>query len=139
MIDIESYVYTQVRNAILGAYSNVDVSNEYTDNPAQFPHVSFEMSDNTTDVGSMTAEDREFASLQTFTANIYTTSNTRKSDAKRIASVVDNTMSALGFRRSLYLRTPNMDRNVYRLTIRYMGIVSRGYDGGEKHFKITAR
>ena len=37
MIDIEAYVYTQVRNALVGAYQNIDVTNEYTDNPDAFP------------------------------------------------------------------------------------------------------
>ena len=99
MIDIENAVYTQVRNAIKDVFSNVDISNEYTDNPASFPHVSFEMSDNAVHAPSMTANCREFAANQTFTANVYTTSAQRKSDAKAIADVIDGVMSGLGFRR----------------------------------------
>lgn len=139
MIDIENYIYTYVRSALLAEFANVDVSSEYTENPAVFPHVCIEMSDNTTHAESMTAQQREFAAEQTFTVNIYTVSQTRKSDAKKIAAVVDSSLSTLGFRRAMYLRTPNIDRNIYRLTMRYNGIVSVGYDGNENHFKITAR
>ena len=87
----------------------------------------------------MTAQEREFASEQTFTVNIFTVSETPKSDAKAIAQNVDGTMKTLGFRRAMYLRTPNVDRNIYRLTLRYSGLVSMGYDGEERHFNISAR
>lgn len=139
MIDLENYVYSHVRSDILSAFTNVDCSSEYTENPASFPHVCIEMSDNTTHAESMTAQQREFAAEQTFTVNIFTISPTRKSDAKAIAAVVDSSLSTLGFRRAMYLRTPNIDRNIYRLTLRYNGIVSVGYDGNENHYKITAR
>lgn len=139
MIDLENYIYTYVRSDLLNAFSKIDISSEYTENPASFPHVCIEMSDNTTHAESMTAQQREFAAEQTFTVNIFTISPTRKSDAKAIAAVVDSSLSTLGFRRAMYLRTPNIDRNIYRLTLRYNGIVSVGYDGNENHFKITAR
>ena len=139
MIDIENYIYTLVRTDLLGAFTNVDVSSEYTENPASFPHVCIEMSDNTTHAASMTAQQREFAAEQSFTVNIYTNSSKRKTDAKAIASVVDDSLSRIGFRRVMYLRTPNEDRNIYRLTLRYNGLVSVGYDGGDNHFKITSR
>lgn len=138
MIDIESYVFTYVRSDLLASFTNIDVSSEYNDNPAAFPHVCIEMTENTTNAASMTAQQREFASEQTFTVNIYTINATRKSDAKAIASVVDESLSRLGFRRAQFLRTPNADRNIYRLTMRYTGIVSVGYDGNENHFKITS-
>ena len=139
MIDIENYVYTYVRNDLLAVYTNIDISSEYNPNPAAFPHVCIEMSGNTTHADSMTAQQREFAAEQTFTVNIFTISSTRKSEAKAIADVVDESLSRLGFRRAQYLRTPTEDRNIYRLTLRYNGLVSVGYDGGENHFKMTSR
>ena len=138
MIDIESYIYTQVRNAVLASFTNADVSSEYVENPAKFPHICLEMEDDSVMAEYLTAQNREFASLQTFTANIYTNTPTAKSDAKAIAQVVDNAMQGLGFRRALYMRTPNIDRTIYRLTLRYEGIVSQAYDGQAGHFNITA-
>lgn len=139
MIDVENYVYTQVRNAVLAAFSNTDVSSEYTETPAAFPHVCLEMTDNTVISSFMTAEKREFATEQTFTANIFTNTATAKTDAKKLAEIVDRTMSGMGFRRSMYLRTPNIDRTIYRLTLRYTGIVSTAYDEAAGHYNITAR
>lgn len=136
--DIENYVYTQVRNAVLVAFSNADVSSEYVENPAKFPHICLEMTNSTNIAEFMTAQNREFATQQTYTANIYTNTPTAKSDAKAIAVVVDSVMQGLGFRRALYSRTPNIDRTIYRLTLRYEGIVSQAYDGQSKHFNITA-
>lgn len=139
MIDVENYVYTQVRNAIKAEYPSASVSGEYIENPARFPHVSLEMTDSSTDAASMTAQTREFAANQTFTANVYTNTQTAKTDAKALADIVDRVMQNLGFRRSQMLNTPNIDRTIYRLTLRFVGIVSLGYDGEESHYKITAR
>lgn len=138
MIDIESYVFTKVREAVLTEFANADVSSEYVENPAKFPHVCFEMTDNPVLGEYITAQNREFATSPTFTANIYTNTPTAKSDAKAIADVVDHTVQRLGFRRALYMRTPNIDRTIYRLTMRYDGIVSQAYDGNANHFNITA-
>ena len=139
MIDIENYVYTQVRNAVITAFDNANCSSEYVDTPAAFPHVCIEMTENITHSPSMTAECREFASEQTFTVNIFTNTQTAKSDAKKIADTVDEVLSGLGFRRSQYLNTPNIERTIYRLTMRYTGLVSLAYDKAQGHFKITAR
>jgi hypothetical protein len=87
----------------------------------------------------MTAQTREFAANQTFTANVYTNTQTAKTDAKALADIVDRVMQNPGFRRSQMLNTPNIDRTIYRLTLRFVGIVSLGYDGEESHYKITAR
>lgn len=139
MIDIENYVYTEVRNAVLAAFPATDVSSEYVENPAAFPHVCLEMTENSVDSRSMTAQKREFAASQIFTANVYANSSTAKTDAKILADIVDETMQRLGFRRSMYFRTPNEDRTIYRLTMRFNGLVSSGYDGAEGHYKVTAR
>lgn len=139
MNDPENYVYTQVRAAVLEAYPSADTASEYTDTPAQFPFVSCEMTDNSVLARFMTAQNREFASSVTFTVNIFSNSEFPKTQAKDIAEIVDSTMKGMGFRRSLYLRTPNVDRTIYRLTLRYSGIVSAAYDGAEDHFNISAR
>ena len=138
MNDIESYVYTEVRKAVKDAFVNADVSSEYVENPAKFPHVCLEMTNSSVLSSHIVANNREFATSQTYTANIFTNTATAKSDAKAIAEVVDATMRDMGFRRALYLRTPNIDRTIYRLTLRYEGIVSQAYDGADKHFNVTA-
>lgn len=139
MIDIENYVYTQVRGAVLDSYNNVDISSEYVENPAKFPHICLEMTDSAVSARYMTAQDREFATEQAFSVNIFTNTPTAKTDAKKLAEIVDGVMQGLGFRRTLYLRTPNVDRTIYRLTLRYTGIVSLGYDKAQGQYKISAR
>ena len=139
MIDIENYVYTQVRNAVKTAYPNVSVSGEYVENPSSFPHVCLEMSDNATHAASMTAQKREFAAEQTFTANVYTNTPTAKTDAKKLAQIVDETMAGLGFRRAMSMRTPNIEHTIYRMTMRYTGLVATAYDEAQGHYNIIAR
>lgn len=139
MIDIENYVYTQVRAALKEAFATIDTSAEYEETPAAFPHVCAEMTDNTNSVSYMTASKRENVSEVTFTVNIFTNTTTAKSDAKKIAQTVDSVMQGLGFRRSIYLRTPNIDRTIYRLTLRYTGFVYVAFDEAQGHYNITAR
>ena len=139
MIDIENYVYTQVRNAVKAAYPNTSLSGEYIENPSVIPHISVEMSDNVTHVDSMSANNREFAAEQTFTVNIYTNTQTAKTDAKKLLVIVDGVLSGMGFRRSMYLNTPNIDQTIYRLTLRYTGLVATAYDEAQGHYNIIAR
>ena len=139
MIDIESYVYTQVRNAVKAVYPNASLSGEYVENPSSFPHVCVEMSDNVTHVDSMTATKREFAAEQTFTVNIYTNTQTAKTDAKKLLTIVDGVLSGMGFRRAMYLQTPNIEHTIYRLTLRYTGLVATAYDEAQGHYNIIAR
>ena len=139
MIDIENYVYTQVRTAIKSVRPLADVSGTYIDIPSSFPHVSIEETDNASVASTISTSDREYAANVTFTVNIYTNTATAKTDAKEIAAVVNDAFTDLGFVRSMKQEMPNIDRTIYRLILRFQATVWKSADGAADHFNITAR
>jgi len=139
MIDIENYVYTQVRTAIKGAFPLADVSGTYISTPSTFPHVSIEETDSYSLADRISTSDREYAANLTYTVNIYTNTATAKSDAKAIAAVVNDAFTDFGFARSMKQEMPNIDRTIYRLILRFQATAWKSADGAADHFNITAR
>ena len=123
MIDVENRVYTKVSEAIPG----VDM---HSVNPAvieKLPCVAFYELDNFVYTPSITLDNRENHAVITFEANVY---SLKKTEAKEIAEIVDNVMSGMGFVRMVKTVAPNIDRTVYRLTMRWEGVVDTGRDNG---------
>lgn len=139
MIDIENYVYTQVRTAVKAFKPLASVSGTYTDIPPSFPHVSIEETDSYSLADRLSTSDREYAANVTYTVNIYTNTATAKTDAKALAAVVNDAFSDLGFARSMKQEMPNIDRTIYRLIMRFQATVWKSADGADGHFNITAR
>lgn len=139
MIDIENKVYTEVRNDVKAFNSNVSVSGTYTDTPSSFPHVSIEETDNASVASAISTSDREYAANLTYTVNIYTNTRTAKADAKALAAVVSDSFSSMGFNRSMKQELPNIDRTIYRLTLRFQATAWKGISGADGHYNITAR
>ena len=137
MIDIEPRVYTTIRSALKEEFPNINITGKYTDSPAKFPHVSIEETNNAVDASYSSTSDREYAANVTYTVNIYTNTETAKADAKNIAKIVNDTFSVLGFARSLSQPLPNIDRTIYRYTMRFTALVSKAYDGEEGHYNTT--
>lgn len=139
MIDVENKVYTNVREAVKAFNSSVNVSGTYTDTPQSFPHISIEEIDNSVITSASSTSDREFAANVTYTVNIYTNTKKAKSDAKALAEVVSDAFTAMGFARSMRQPMPNIDRTIYRLLMRFQGVVWKGFDGVDGHYNISAR
>ena len=139
MIDVENYVYTNVRTAVKGNFPLASVSGTYNDVPSSFPHVSIEETDSYSLPSFASTSDREYAANLTYTVNIYTNTATAKSDAKAISAVVNDAFSDLGFARSMKQEMPNIDRTIYRLILRFQGTAWKAFDGEDGHFNITAR
>lgn len=139
MINIEDLVYTNVRAAVKAFNPNVTLSGVYNDNPSTIPHVSVEETNNTNMTSTISTSDREFAAELTYTVNIFTNTATAKSDANDLAVVVSDAFAEMGFARSMKQRMPNIDRTIYRITMRFNAIASKAFDGEEGHYNITAR
>lgn len=139
MIDIENLVYTNVRNVLKGTWPSISVSSRYSDNPSSIPHVSVEETDSYVRSDAISTSDREYAADLTYTVNIFTNTATAKQDAKEIAVVVNDAFSELGFARSMKQEMPNIDRTIYRLTMRFQGTAWKAFDGADNHYNITAR
>ena len=139
MIDIENYVFTVVRNAVKLYDDSISLSSTYIDIPSKFPHVSIEETDNASVASFISTSDREYAANVTYTVNIYTNTATAKTDAKAIAVVVNEAFTNMGFVRSMKMEMPNIDRTIYRLTLRFQATAWKSADGADGHYNITAR
>lgn len=141
MIDIESAVFTSVYNAVIAVYPSADISSVYTESPAAFPHVSLVEVDNGVYEQSQSLGGIENHARVLYQADIYSNNtSTAKSTCKAIAKIVDDTMAANGFMRLTSAQTPNVDRTLYRLTLRYQAVVSKGVADGDNtiHFIYTS-
>lgn len=138
MIDIENLVYTNVRTAIKGTFPLANVSGTYIDVPSSFPHISIEETDSYVPSETLSTSDREYAANLTYTVNIYTNTTTAKTSAKAIAAVVNDAFSDMGFVRTMKQELPNIDRTIYRLTMRFQATAWKSADGVEGHYNITA-
>ena len=125
MIDIENRVYTAVREAVKARLTNISSTRNAM--VQALPAMEFYEVGNSVYTPSITLERRENHAVVSFECNIY---SHEKQEAKEIAGLVDDCMAGMGFTRTLKTPTPNIDRTIYRLTMRWEGVVSRGMDKG---------
>lgn len=120
MIDCENEVYSMIAARLRRENSLINVSSVYLDTPSSFPHVSVEMKDNAIMAKTMDSGDYE-VSIVTFEINIYSNKEEgRKTEAKKIARVIDDLLKPYNFRRLALTPVPNMeDNSIYRIVARY--------------------
>lgn len=123
MIDLENTVFNTVATALRTAYNGIMVYGEYVASPESFPCVNMWESDN-----SVVAQHEDNTSIDnyvsvTYTVQIFTNTATKKSDAKAIGDTIDTLMTGMRFRRTLRQQVPNIDRTIYRIEMRYTGLV----------------
>ena len=133
MIDIEAKVFNTVYTAVSSVYTDIDMSSMPIENPAELPHVSlFEAGNRNYDPGDTIDRGIENYVRVVYQADVFSNKkDTAKSEARAIAALIDNSMKAMGFRRSLSSQIPNVDRSIYRYTLRYEGVVSKGVAVGQ--------
>lgn len=121
MIDVEARVYTRIKNVLS---TNVDTASKYTDVPSAFPHVSVVESNNVLYSATSDTSGLEHHAELTYDINIYSIANNQKAECREIAKRIDEEMKAMGFVRTLMNQVPNMQRDIYRILLRYRGIVA---------------
>lgn len=137
MIDVEYDVYDAVVSAIndyaQGADLNIMCSSEYVNMPTQMPLVTIIESDNrvTQRYRSNEWSNGETAATVMYEVQIYTNAvGKKRSQAKKIASVVDLAFASLGFSRMMKSQVQNLsDTTIYRLVMRYQGVIVENDDG----------
>ena len=132
MIDIENKVFDTVSKAVKAQYPDCLVSSMYLRTPASFPCVNIYEADNSVNRASRTLENIENHANVMYEVNVFSNlAGERKTEAKAIAEVVDNTMVQLGFTRTMKSPIPNEDITIYRIVMRYSALVSAGQTEGE--------
>ena len=129
MIDREPEIYTYVRNAVKDLYPSVGFSSEYKQKPDKYPFVYLAESTNAVLRGTQDSGSLENHAMVYYTAEVFSAKlNGKKTEAKEIASAVDDAMRFLGFTRTMSEPFPNeSDATIYRIVMRYRGVI--GTDG----------
>lgn len=132
MIDIETVVFDRVAKAVWAYDENANVTAEPVAVPESFPHVSVMETDNTVYRRSQTLDHIENHAVLAYEVNVYSALATgRKDECKAIADVVDTAMEQMRFVRTFRGQTPNVDRDIYRITMRYRGVASQPIQVGD--------
>lgn len=125
MIDLENTIFDRVATQLRTNRPDIKVYGEYVAEPASFPCVNMWESSN-----SVWAEGESNTSLDdyvnvTYTIQVFTNTPTKKADGKALANEIDDIMLGLRFRRTLLQQVPNIDRTIYRIELRYSGLIKR--------------
>lgn len=126
MIDIENAVFTEVATALRARFPGITVESVTTYSPSKFPCVCIEETDNYSYLSTRDTASNENHTNVVYEVNVYSNkTNQKKTEAKAIIALVDETMNGLGFVR--LTKTPiNLDNATkYRIFARYRAVVSK--------------
>lgn len=123
MIDIENKILDTVFTAVRTTYATAQCYGEYVSVPAAFPCVCLYEANNTTYKKSQDTELLEHQSNLMYECNVYSDkANGKKAEARAIADLIDKTMQGMKFTRTFYQPLPNLDRTIYRITLRWEAV-----------------
>lgn len=129
MIDVENIIFTNLSAAIKAFQSDCAVYGEYVEAPASFPCVTIVEADNRVLERTVSLDSNENHAQVMYEINIYTNdAQGKKTKAKSIADVIDKQMSDMLFTRTFRGQTPNVDRTIYRISMRYSAVIGRGIE-----------
>ena len=127
MIDIENLIVDKVNKAMAdlkAEYPKLRVVSDYIETSETFPLVSVVQSDSYTHLATQDAALNDHAANVSFEVNVFANDKTKKTTAKKIAAAVDAEMLNNLFTRTFMGNVPNIDRTIYRITMRYTAVVA---------------
>ena len=131
MIDIENAIFTQVATALRTQFQGIKVYGEFIETPASFPCVTIVEADNQVLKYTRDLSGVEHYAKVMYEINVYSNKeNGKKSECKSISNYIDSIMTGLLFTRTYHGQTPNIDRTIYRITMRYEAVVREGIQDG---------
>ena len=123
MIDIENKVLNDVFTAVRSAYPDCQCYGEYVAVPAVFPCVCIYEASNSTYRRSQDTDLQEHQANLMYECNVYSDKQSgKKAEARAIAKLADTTMQNMKFTRTFYQPLPNLDRTIFRITMRWEAI-----------------
>lgn len=127
MIDIENEMFNIIAQKVREKWPTAFVTGEYVHAPSSFPCVSFVEASNTPYRRTQSTDSLENHASVMYEVDVYSNKKTgKKTECKEIASVIDETMMALGFDRVMLNPIPNReDATIYRIASRYRAVVSK--------------
>ena len=142
MIDVENIIFTRLAQALRNAYNGISVYGEFVEVHASFPCVTIVEADNKVYERTRDLSGVEHHAQVMYEINVYSNKvSGKKSEAKEISNMIDGMMTDMLFTRTFRGQTPNIDRAIYRITLRYQGVVREAVekDGTIHHVMHTTR
>lgn len=142
MIDVENIIFTRLAQALRAAYNGISVYGEFVEVPASFPCVTIVEADNKVYERTRDLSGIEHHAQVMYEINVYSNKvSGKKSESKEISNMIDGMMTDMLFTRTFRGQTPNIDRTIYRITLRYQGVVREAVekDGTLYHVIHTTR
>jgi len=129
MIDVETEIFSAVATAVRAECPDIFITGEYVKTPSSFPAVSLVEISNTVYRETRTNTETENHVAVTYEVNIFSNlTKGRKSECRKIASLVDTEMTRLGFTRTMLQPVSNMaDTSIYRMLGRYRAVVGKDH------------
>ena len=129
MIDVENMVVDAVAKAVKTQYPNATIKSEKQDVPSSFPFVSITEEDNTSYRKTQDDVSKEHHAEVMYEVNVYSNLESgKKSEAKSIFSIVDETLQSIKFTRTTKLPI-NKDSTIYRIVGRYEAVIAEDNNG----------
>lgn len=126
MIDVENEIYTRLKKAINKEDSSIYVSSIYELIPKTFPACMIEQTDSYVLKEHLDSSGEENTNYLTYTISICAKGDTRKSQVKKILSIVDGEAFKLGLTRTFSQPITLQDNtNIYEIVSRYNCIISK--------------
>ena len=127
MIDVENEIFNIIASEIKKEYTEAFVISEYVKTPPKFPCVSLIEMDNYSYQKTEDSGSNENHISVMYELNIYSNKQSgKKSECKKLASLIDGQMLALGFARIMLQPIPNInDATIYRMVGRYSAVISK--------------
>lgn len=124
MINVFNEIYTGLSTQ-LG--SDVSMSSVDTNTPASYPFVSVvQINDSVFLEGSDCCNIENFADIE-FEINVYTEQPSKKAKNDELCEKIDTYLSSIGLVRRTKMPLSMSDESLYRVVIRYSGIVSKDH------------
>ena len=139
MIDIENKVLNDVFAAVRSAFPECQCYGEYVAVPAAFPCVTLYEADNSTYKRSQDDDLQEHHAHVMYECNVYSDKQSgKKAEARAIAKLVDTTMQSMKFTRTFFQPLPNLDRTIFRITLRWEAVAGEPIvtDGGNVTYQM---
>ena len=142
MISIENMIVDKINTGIASlktTYPKLRVVSDYIETSETFPLISVVESDNYSHIATQDEATEDHAVNVSYEINVFANDKNKKSTAKSIAAAVDSVMISNLFTRTFMGKTPNLDRTIYRITMRYTAVVWPVVDGNNTIYQMYRR
>lgn len=128
MLDRENEIYSRVRRALKENHGDIKVVGELQGNTQEFPTVFFYQESKSIHYSRFYGERKPENFICYFQAQVYTTGDNKKQEAKDIMDTISEVMLAYGFREIDNRPLANIDdTRIGRRVARWQGSVSKDY------------